>query len=168
MCIRDRACCGSWTADERYYIFQASQTLPNTTTVVTSLWALADAKANAAPVQITNGPMSFGNASLARDSQKMWAIGVQPTVEVVKYEANKKKFVPLIPGLSATDVDFSADGKWITYVAIPEGTLWRSRANGTERLQLTSGSDRAALPHWAPDGKQIAYASMKPGGSWKL
>jgi len=163
---KSTACCGSWTADGRYYIFQASQTMANTTTVVTSLWALAEGETE--PVALTNGPMSFGNASTAHDGKKLWAIGVQPTVEVVKYEANKKKFVPLIAGLSATDVDFSADGKWITYVAIPEGTLWRSRANGSDRVQLTSGVERAALPRWSPDGKQIAFVSMKPGESWKL
>jgi len=163
------ACCGSWTADGRYYIFQASQTVSNTNLVVTSLWALPESKSqDAAPAQITNGPMSFGNASPARDNKKIWAIGVQPTVEVVKYEAKKKEFVPLIKGLSATDVDFSSDGKWITYVAIPEGTLWRARADGSERLQLTSDSERAALPHWSPDGEQISFASTKPGGSWKL
>ncbi len=167
--LKSTACCGSWTADGHYYIFQASQTLPNTTTVVTNLWAIADSKdERAAPGQITAGPMSFGNASASRDNKRIWAIGVQPTVEVVKYEANKKKFVPLIAGLSATDVDFSADGKWITYVSIPEGALWRSRANGADRLQLTPGTERAALPHWSPDGKQIAFASMKEGGMWKL
>jgi Tol biopolymer transport system component len=164
------ACCGSWTANGRYYIFQASEALPNTTVIVTNLWVLPEVKngESTAPTKITNGPMSFGNPSLARDNKNIWAIGVQPAVEVVKYEARKKKFVPLIAGLSATDVDFSADGKWITYVSIPEGTLWRSRADGSERLQLTTDSERAALPHWSPDGKQIAYASTKQGEPWKL
>ncbi|HEV2174879.1 MAG TPA: hypothetical protein VGR71_15005, partial [Nitrospira sp.] len=161
------ACCGNWTADGQYYIFQASQSMPNTSLIVTSLWALS-ADEDAAPAQITAGPMSFGNPSPAPDNKKIWAIGVQPVVEVVKYEAAKRKYVPLIPGLSATDVDFSADGKWISYVAIPEGTLWRSRANGSDRLQLTSGDDRTALPRWSPDGRQIAFVSMKPGESWKL
>ena len=41
---------------------------------------------------MTNGPMSFGNASAARDATKIWAIGVQPDVEVVKYEPQKKKW----------------------------------------------------------------------------
>jgi len=134
------------------------------------LWALPDTKAEMAarPAQITSGPMSFGNPSPARDNKNIWAIGVQPTVEVVKYEMQKKQFVPLIPGLSATDVEFSNDGKWIAYVAIPEGTLWRARADGSERLQLTTDTERAALPHWSPDGKQISYASTTPAGSWKL
>ena len=164
------ACCGSWTSDGRYYVFQASQGVANTTILVTSLWALPDSKKekNAAPAQITDGPMSFGNPSVARDGKRIWAIGVQPSVEVVKYEASKKKYVPLISGLSATDVDFSSDGKWIAYVSIPEGTLWRSRADGSESLQLTSNSERAALPHWSPDGKHIAYASTKQGTPWKL
>lgn len=167
---KTRACCGSWTADGKYYIFQASETVANTNLVVTSLWALPESKTdlNPAPAQITTGPMSFGNASASRDNKKVWAIGVQPAVEVVKYEARKKEFVPLIAGLSATDVDFSNDGKWIAYVSIPEGTLWRARADGSDRLQLTSIPERAALPHWSPDGRQIAYASTKPGGSWKL
>jgi Tol biopolymer transport system component len=93
---------------------------------------------------------------------------VEPAGEVVKYNQSKKKFVPVIAGVSATDLNFSADGKWVTYVTIPEGTLWRCRANGTERLQLTSAPERAALPRWSPDGKQIAYVSMQPGQSWKI
>lgn len=167
------ACCGSWTADGRYYVFQASQNVPNTLTVVTSLWALPGSSQGtdgntSRLVQLTSGPMSFGNASLARDNRKMWAIGVQPAGEVVKYDRASKKFVPVIPGVSATDLAFSPDGKWVTYVAIPEGTLWRSRADGTDRLQLSSTPGHAALPVWSPDGKQIAYVSMQPGESWKL
>jgi Tol biopolymer transport system component len=166
------ACCGNWTADGRYYIFQVLQNQPNTSTTFTALWALPESTPGAdnltGLVRLTSAPMSFGNASLARDSKKMWAIGVAPAGEVVKYDRGSKKFTPVIAGLSATDLAFSSDGKWAAYVTIPEGTLWRSRADGTERLQLTSASEQAALPVWSPDGKQIAYVSMKPGQSWKL
>jgi len=164
--LKSSACCGSWTPDGHYYIFQATQTVPNTTAVVTSLWALAES--SDVPVPLTSGPMSFGNASTGHDGKKIWAIGLQPTVDIVKYEVRKKKFVPVIPGLSGTDLDYSKDGKWVTYVAIPDGTLWRARADGSKRLQLTSGAERAALPKWSPDGNQIAYVSLKPGESWKL
>jgi Tol biopolymer transport system component len=157
------ACCGSWTADGRYYIFQITQG------ALTTLWALPDSGlGKIEPIQLTSGPISFGNASPASDNKTIWAIGVQPAAEAVKYDPYEKQFVPLVSGVSATDLDFSSDGKWVTYVAVPEGTLWRCRADGSERLQLTFAPERAALPHWSPTGKHIAYAAVKPGKPLKI
>jgi Tol biopolymer transport system component len=164
------ACCGNWTPDGRYYIFQATQSSPIT---ISTLWAspdlgrAADARMPAV-APLTSGPISFGNVSPAGDNKNIWAIGVQPAAEAVKYDSDKKQFVPLLAGVSATDLDFSPDGKWVTYVAIPEGTLWRCRASGADRLQLTSAPERAALPHWSPDGNRIAYVSVQPGQPWKI
>jgi eukaryotic-like serine/threonine-protein kinase len=163
------ACCGTWTADGRYYIFQVTQSSPST---VTSLWAISE-KDNtepnaAAPVQLTTGPTSFGNPFVSRDSKKLFSIGVAPAAEAVSYDPAKDSFVPLLSGVSATDLEFSSDSKWVTYVAVPEGTLWRCRADGSDRLQLTFAPNRAALPHWSPDGKQIAYVELPPGQTSRI
>jgi Tol biopolymer transport system component len=64
-------------------------------------------------------------------------------------------------------VNFSRDGKWVAYVSYPERTLWRSRADGTDRLQLTYPPSRAGVPHWSPDGTQIVYQDIEPGGPWR-
>ena len=40
-------------------------------------------------------------------------------------------------GISAEFVSFSRDGQWVAYVSYPEGTLWRSKLDGSSRLQLT-------------------------------
>ena len=165
-------CCGSWTSDGRYYIFQVSQSRPAN---VTNLWALAEPvrrsyrKPPTNPIQLTNGPMSFGMASPDPGrNDKLWALGVQPAGEFVKYDPASKRFISLLPGVSGTDLDFSRDGEWVAYVAIPEGTLWRCRADGSDRLQLSSQPQRAALPRWSPDGKQLVFMSVETGSTWKL
>jgi len=46
--------------------------------------------------------------------------------------------------------------------------LWRSRVDGTERVQLTFPPLVAALPHWSPDGQRIAFAGFLPGKTWQV
>jgi len=151
-------CCGVWNKDGKSYIFQATQNSPTT---ITTLWVLPESGGE--PKQLTDGPMSFGSPWPAEKNDKIWALGVKPTVEVVKYDVLHQDFMKVLSGISATDLDFSPDGKWVSYVAIPDGTLWRSRSDGSERMQLTFAPERAALPRWAPDSKQIAYVSIKTG-----
>jgi hypothetical protein len=49
----------------------------------------------------------------------------------------KKEFVPFLGGRSAEHLNFTRDRRWVTYVAYPEGTLWRARSDGSQQLQLT-------------------------------
>jgi Tol biopolymer transport system component len=70
--------------------------------------------------------------------------------------------------LSITDVAFSNDGQWVTYVTIPDKGLWRSRLDGSERMQLTDpGKIWAALPRWSPDGKQIVFMGRTAAANWR-
>jgi Tol biopolymer transport system component len=165
-------CCGSWTSDGRYFIFQVSQSRPAN---VTTLWALAEAtdrsyrKPSATPVQLTRGPLSFGMATPDPSrNDKLWALGVQPAGEFVEYDFATKRFISLLPGVSGTDLDFSRDGKWVAYVAIPQGSIWRCRIDGSDCLELTKPSEQAALPRWSPDGSQIAFMSVETGKTWKI
>jgi Tol biopolymer transport system component len=151
-------CCGVWSNDGKSYIFQATQNSPTT---ITTLWVLPESSSE--PKQLTDGPMSFGSPWPAGERDKIWALGVKPMVEVVKYDAARQDFTKVLSGISGTDLDFSPDGKWVSYVAIPDGTLWRSRSDGSGRMQLTFAPERAALPRWAPDSAQIAYVSIKTG-----
>jgi Tol biopolymer transport system component len=41
--------------------------------------------------------------------------------------------------------------------------LWRSRSDGSDKLQLTSTPTVAALPRWSPDAKWIVYVCNLPG-----
>jgi Tol biopolymer transport system component/predicted Ser/Thr protein kinase len=158
---------GRWTPDGRYYIFESGQGKSN------DIFAVADSvglfrKASAIPTQLTTGPIVYHTALPSLDGKRLFVQGTQPRGELVRYDAAAKQFAPFLGGISASDVAFSRDGKWAACVAVPDGTLWRSRVDGSERLQLTYPPAVAALPVWSPDGSQIAYISGQAGKPFKI
>jgi len=46
--------------------------------------------------------------------------------------------------------------------------LWRSRVDGSDRLQLTFPPEKAYLPRWSPDGRRIAFQAKLPAKPWKM
>jgi hypothetical protein len=86
-------------------------------------------------------------------SRKLFVQGTQARRELVRYDAAAKQFVPFLGGISATDVAFSRDGKWAAYNTVPDGTLWRSRVDGSERMQLTYPPAIASglVARWEPN-----------------
>jgi Tol biopolymer transport system component len=156
------SCCGHWTADGEYYVFQS------TFNSRTDIWALRERaglfrKGNGEPVQLTAGPMDFQSPISSVDGKRLFVIGEQRRGELVRFESKSGQFVPYLGGISALDVDVSKVGEWVTYVSYPERVLWRSRADGSQRLQLTSLPMQAILPRWSPDGKRIAFSAAVPG-----
>ena len=45
----------------------------------------------------------------------------------------------------------------MAYVTYPESTLWRSKTDGSEPLQLTYLGFNPWLPRWSPDGNLIVF-----------
>jgi len=155
-------CCGIWTADGKYFLFQATRDGK------THIWAIREKgdlfrKTRHLPVQLTSGPMSFSQVVASADGKKLFVVGDESHTEVVRYDAKSGEFLPYLPGVSAGELSFSPDGRWVAYVFSPEGTLWRSKVDGSERLQLTYPPSKAALPRWSPDGMRIAYQESAGG-----
>jgi Tol biopolymer transport system component len=105
---------------------------------------------------------------LSPDGKKLYVIGQQLRGELVRYDSKSHEWVPYLSGISAEFVDFSKDGQWVAYVAFPEETLWRSRVDGSERLQLTFPPMQALSPFWSPDGKRIVFLDTAPGTPWRM
>ena len=151
-------CCGKWSSDQRYYFFASTQDRRS------NIWALPEKRSwfagSPQPVRVTAGPLDFSSPVPSPDGRKLYVIGEQQRAELERYDSKSSQFVPYLPGLSAGQLDFSRDGQWVTYVTHPEGALWRSKLDGSERLQLTYPPLVAAMPRWSPDGKQIAFQGI--------
>jgi Tol biopolymer transport system component len=161
-------CCGEWTPDGRYFIFQDRHEGRLNLWAVPEERRLSWRKRDDKPTQLTAGPLDFRYPLPSKDGKEIFAIGTLRRAELVRYDAHTSQFAPFLSGISAEHVAFSRDGQWVTYISYPEGTLWRCKVDGSERIQLTFPPFRAVLPRWSPDGKQIAFNAILPDKSWNI
>ena len=160
-------CCGKWTADGKYFVFQSNR----------QIWALPQKSSflhsQPTPIPLTSSPLSLFSPFPSKDGKKLFVIGQTYRGELVRYDSKSGQFSPFLGGISAEYIAFSNDSQWVTYVSYREGTLWRSKLDGSERLQLTYPSMYAVLPRGSPDGKKIVFfefelSSNKPARMYEV
>lgn len=159
-------CCGNWTVDGRYFVFQSTRH------GATSIWARRERagllrRGSQEPVQLTVGPMNYRVPVPSQDGKRLFVVGEVRRGELSRYDTKTNQWSSYLSGISASGLDFSRDGAWVVYTTYPEGDLWRSKIDGSQRLQLTFPPMQAALSRWTPDGKQIAFTARVPGKRWK-
>jgi len=143
-------CCGRWTPDGKFFVFQS----------LGQIWVLPERTflhPHSQPIAVTSSPMTLSSALPSKDGKRLFLVGRTYRGELMRYDTGSVRFAPFLGGISAEFVDFSKDGQWVTYVSYREGALWRSRVDGSERLQLTYPPIYPLLPRWSPDGKTILF-----------
>jgi serine/threonine protein kinase/Tol biopolymer transport system component len=156
-------CCGQWTPDGKYFVFQSKN----------NIWARAEkeswfGKADNQPFQLTSGPMNFSSPLPSKDGKKLFVVGTLPRGELTRYDAKSGNFSAFLSGISADGVSFSKDGQWVAYVSYPDWTLWKSKADGSQRIQISYPPLAAVSPRWSPDGQQIVFYAFSTGKKTKL
>lgn len=152
-------CCPRWSEDESYLLFRGYSGGR------WDLWAIPDKKSllarAPAPIRLTNGPLSYSAFTSSRDGKEIFAVGYLMRGEMLHYDLTAHQFLPYLGGISANDSTFSRDGQWVAYISYPDHALWRSRTDGSERLQLTYSPISVGFERISPDGSQVAFSDWR-------
>jgi DNA-binding winged helix-turn-helix (wHTH) protein/Tol biopolymer transport system component len=161
-------CCGVWTPDGKYFIYRSSDGK------TTGLWARREwtglrSGFRNRPFLLHTFPsaLAFFDPLVSADGKRIFFVAEQESRELVRYEVTSGSFVPYLSGVPARRVDVSPNGEWVTYYT-QDYRLWRSRVDGSDRLQLTFPPLNVATPRWSSDGRFIAFRGDLPGISSRI
>ena len=154
-------CCGTWSGDGRNYFYL--KRVPG----ASSIWVVGDtAKVPFAqrlfgalrPTQVTEGMTDLWEPPLPTpDGRSLWTVGSHPRGELMATNQQTQELQSYLGGISAEGVSFSPDHEWIAYTSYPDGTLWRSRVDGSEKLKLSQNLVLPRFANWSPDSSSIAF-----------
>ena len=155
-------CCGSWTADGKAYVFEASSPQGS------DIWAV-ETGANPALTELTNGPLRYISPLPARDGRTVYFIGLDQPADMQLYEPQTHSFSAAPAYLrQAQRVTYSRDGAWVAWTDA-ESRLWRARSSdGSGRVQLTEDDLQVFLAQWSPDGTHLVLMAREPGKTWQI
>jgi Tol biopolymer transport system component len=148
--------------DERIYLLEKHQELWNNH---------FDLQASNAPV---HQPMDL---ALDSGSKKLFVLGdsIVPQsggeaerLDLFRFDIHSGEIRPFLPGVPATYVDFSRDGRSFAYIRVPDPTLWVSRSDGTAAREIELSANHLELPRWSPDGRWLAFTAQLPGKPWRI
>jgi serine/threonine protein kinase len=147
-----------WTPDGRHFLFSSNREgRDNIYELVAPRWFEFWKKP--APVRITGNQIPILASTPSRDSRGLFVLGRMDEGAMRAYDPQSKKLAPLLDDLSMLGFVISPDHQWMAYIDYPSRNLWKSKLDGSEKLQLTHSY--AGMEQWSPDGKWLVYSNWK-------
>jgi serine/threonine protein kinase len=149
---------GQWTPDGKRFLFLSSREGLN------NIYELFDPPSfepwkKPTATRLTAGQIDVLAMTPSRDSAGLFVVGRIAQGEMRVFDPQQRRFVPFLNGLAASSIAISPDKKWMAYADYPRHFLWRSKLDGSEKLQLTDFY--ATMEQWSPDSKQIVFSDWR-------
>ena len=149
---------GQWTPDGKRFLFLSKRDgLDNIYELFDPPWFESWKKP--AATRLTAGQIDVLAMTPGRDSAGLFVVGRIAQGEMHVFDPQQRRFVPFLNGLAASSIAISPDKKWMAYADYPRHFLWRSKLDGSEKLQLTDFY--ATMEQWSPDSKQIVFSDWR-------
>jgi WD40 repeat protein len=149
---------GQWTPDGRHFLFSSDREgRGNVYELVAPRWFEFWKKPSA--VRITGNQIPILASTPARDGNGLYVLGRMDEGAMRVYDPHSGKLVPFLDDLSMLEFVISPDRQWMAYSEYPSRHLWKSKLDGSEKVQLTNSY--AEMQQWSPDGKWLVYSDWK-------
>ena len=149
---------GQWTPNGRHFLFSSTREgRANVYELVAPRWFEFWKKP--AAIRITGNQISILASAPSRDSRGLFVLSRMDEGAMRAYDPRTKKLAPYLDDLSMLAFVTSPDRQWMAYTEYPSRHLWKSRPDGSEKLQLTNSY--SVMEQWSPDGKWLAYSDWK-------
>lgn len=160
-------CCGNWTGDGRYFVFQSSHSGRH------EIWAWRESSLPSwnghEPWQVTGGPLDYQAPSTMPGNSRINFIGATSEFQLLRAVPHSTQFIAMGQNLStAAMAQYSPDGHWVAWSNTSDNSLWRSRIDGSDRIELTTPPLRIFTMKWSPDNRRLAVMGEEPGKPWKI
>ena len=147
---------GRWTADGQHFVFLSGrEAVNNLYEVLPPRWFEFWKKPTVA--KISSGQLEVQSYTPSRGKAGLFFLGKIRQGVMHVFDPQQKRFVPFLGGLAASAFAISPDRQWMVYADYPRHFLWRSRLDGSEKLQLTHSY--GWIPAWSPDSRKIAFSN---------
>ena len=159
-------CCGDWNADGSYFVFQSAHGgRPN-------IWGLHEPsfwRRRTEPFEITAGPLEFFAPVSSPRTDQIFAIGANTRAEMFHFNLAAHKAEPYLSKVrNARRSEHAHHSERIAWISSKDGTLWRGKGDGTERVQLIGAPWSVYMERWSPDDNRMLVMAKPPGALYKI
>ncbi len=151
------ACCGVWAANGNAFVFQAED----------NLWELQGRGRQQRLLQLTNGPLRYLSPAAASTGNRIFFVGLDAHFGAQEFVEKTHRFEAVPAFLAdANRIEYTRDHAWVAWTDANE-VLWRARADGSDKIRLSSNALEVFMAHWSPDGKRLAMMAREQDGLWQ-